>query len=155
MEFLKSKEQVIAERLGSVNEGATKYGDVWKVKSQIEIPKSLINAFISKAKKENNIDPREQWGDADLAEMFVTYIAANFINIESLPVQAILGDQMKSAGEVQTTVQPGDVAQPAQPAQPAEGSQPVQPVQTQPVQPVQAQTQPAQGDVQTSIENQQ
>lgn len=154
MEFLKSKEQVIAERLGSVNEGATKYGDVWKVKTQIEIPKSLINAFISKAKKENNIDPREQWGDADLAEMFVTYIAANFINIESLPVQAILGDQMKSAGEVQTTVQPGDVAQPAQPT---EGSQPVQ---TQPVQPVQAQVQtqpvqPAQGDVQTSIENQQ
>ena len=73
---LKSKEQVVLEKLGSINESVYKMGDLFKVKTVIDIPKSLVNGFVSKAKKENGIDPKENWSDVDLAEMFVEYIKA-------------------------------------------------------------------------------
>jgi hypothetical protein len=109
MEYLKSKEQIVAEKLGSVNESVFKMGDTYKVKTTIDIPKSLINAFVSKAKKDHDIDPRENWSDVDLAEMFVNYINATFVNIESLPVNAILGEKAKAPGEVSTEVAPAEV----------------------------------------------
>lgn len=123
MEYLKNKEQVIAEKLGSVNESVFKMGDIYKVKATIDVPKSLINAFVSKAKKDHDIDPRENWSDVDLAEMFVNYISATFVNIESLPVNAILGEKAKTPGEVQTEVNPAEAITPV----PAVEETPVQP----------------------------
>lgn len=123
MEYLKNKEQVIAEKLGSVNESVFKMGDIYKVKATIDVPRSLINAFVSKAKKDHDIDPRENWSDVDLAEMFVNYISATFVNIESLPVNAILGEKAKTPGEVQTEVNPAEAITPV----PAVEETPVQP----------------------------
>lgn len=113
MQFLKTKEQVLLERLGSVNESVFKMGDTYKVKTTIDIPKSLINQFVSKAKKENNIDARENWSDTDLAEMFVNYICANYLNSESLPVTSILGESSESnqSQTIETTVAPEEVNQ--------------------------------------------
>jgi len=128
MEYLKNKDRVIAEKLGSVNESVFKMGDIYKVKATIDIPKSLINAFVSKAKKDHDIDPKENWSDVDLAEMFVSYINATFVNIQSLPVNAILGEKAKTPGEVQTEVNP------------AEAITPVPTVEETPVQPEPVQT---------------
>lgn len=113
MQFLKTKEQVLLERLGSVNESVFKMGDTYKVKTTIDIPKSLINQFVSKAKKENNIDARENWSDTDLAEMFVNYICANYLNSESLPVTSILGEsgETNQSQSIETTVAPEEVNQ--------------------------------------------
>lgn len=115
MDFLKNKEQVINDRLSSIHEQVFKTGDVYKVKTTIDIPKSVINAFVSKAKKENSVDPRENWSDTDLAELFVAYLAANFINVESLPVNAILGTADKTEGEANGEVQPEEVEAPIAP----------------------------------------
>ena len=142
---LKSKEQVVLEKLGSINESVYKMGDLYKVKTVIDIPKSLVNAFVSKAKKENGIDPKENWSDVDLAEMFVEYLKATFLNVESLPVSAILGENTKTPGDVQTDVQPQEV-QAQEPVQPIEAEaqevqgqvdaqEPVQPQAQAPVQP--------------------
>jgi hypothetical protein len=136
MIHLKSKEQIVAERSGSVME-ATKYGDTWKVKALVDVPKSLINAFVSKAKKENDIDPRETWGDEDLAQLFVNYVMATFVNIESLPVTAILGDKAKSTGEVSTDVQPQEMPDNGVAAGDAPLEQPIQPVQPAEIVPAQ------------------
>lgn len=114
--FLKSREQVILERTGAVCESVFKIGDVYKVKPIVDVPKSLINAFISKAKKEQDVDPREMWSDTDIAELIVSYVTKTFLNIDSIPVSAIMGE--KSTGDsavASTEVQP--VAQtPVQPA---------------------------------------
>lgn len=147
---LKSKEQVVLEKLGSINESVYKMGDLYKVKTVIDIPKSLVNAFISKAKKENGIDPKENWSDVDLSEMFVEYIKATFLNVESLPVSAILGETTKTPGEVQGEIQDVQAQEPVQPVQPvtqevqgevqAQVQEPVQPVQggvQEPIQPIQ------------------
>ena len=106
---LLSKEKVLSLRMNGINESVFKHGDTFRVKTTIDIPKSLINAFVSKAKKEHDTDPRENWSDIDLAEIFVKYISANFINIESLPVDAILGEPAKTPNEITTDVQPTEI----------------------------------------------
>lgn len=108
--FLKSKENVVSDRLGSVHEAVFKMGDVYKVKTTIEIPKSVINAFVSKAKKENGVDPRENWSDTDLAELFVDYISTNFMNIESLPINSILGTNSDTnTNDASATLEPEEL----------------------------------------------
>lgn len=124
MEYLKTRDQVNDSKLGSIHESVFKIGDVYKVKTTIEIPKSLINGFVSKAKKEHNIDPRENWSDIDLAEMFVNYVTANFLTVESLPVQELLGD--KQANPDETTIQPAEAQAATTPTD--------EPAQTQPAQ---------------------
>lgn len=110
MKFLKTREQLIEQQLGSLHESVFKHGDVYKVKTIIEVPKSVINQFVSKAKKENDIDPRENWSDVDLAEMIVNYVAANFITVESLPVAEILGEKVSDPNS--TTVAPEEIGAP-------------------------------------------
>lgn len=139
MRNILTKEQVVSQRFGALNESVFKQGDIYKVKSTVEIPKSLINAFVSKAKKENDIDPRESWSDMDLAEMFVQYIAQNYITIESLPVGEILGTEAKSPSEIQTDVQPAEMSQSQEPIQiqepvqevPAGDNEPTAEIQTE------------------------
>ena len=104
-----SKENLLKIRLGSINEAVFKQGDLYKVKTTLDVPKSLINAFVSKAKKEHNVDPRETWSDMDLAEMFVNYITATYLNIDSIPVDAIMG---APETEVTAEVTPGEATTP-------------------------------------------
>lgn len=106
MNHLKSKEEVLKERMNAIHESVFKMGDLYKVRTTVDIPKSMINAFVSKAKKEHGVDPRENWSDTELSEMFVSYIMANFVNIESLPVNAILGEPTKTPGEIETDITP-------------------------------------------------
>lgn len=134
MEFLKNKSEIVTGQIGSIHESVYKMGDMFKVRTVIDIPKSLINAFVSKAKKEHGIDAKENWSDIELAEMFVKYITTNFMNVESLPVNAILGDIPEN--EVSTEIQQEEPVQPQ--------SQPEEPVQTEfttEVQPEEAQAQ--------------
>lgn len=109
MKFLKTREQLLAQKLGSLHESVFKHGDVYKVKTVIEVPKSVINQFVSKAKKENDIDPRENWSDVDLAEMIVNYVAANFITVESLPVAEILGEKVTDPNSA--TITPEEIGE--------------------------------------------
>lgn len=133
---LLNKDSVLSLRMNAINESVFKHGDIFKVKTTVDIPKSLINAFVSKAKKEHDTDPRENWSDVDLAEMFVNYICANFVNIETLPVDAILGEPQKTPGEISTEVQPTEVELSVQPS-----TQPSAQAQAQPQPNVQAQAQ--------------
>lgn len=104
MEFIKSKEEVLKARLNSITESVFKMGDVYKVKTVIEVPKSLINAFVSKSKKEFEKDPRDVWSDTDLAEMFASYVATTFMNIDSIPLDAIMGEKEETPGAVTTEI---------------------------------------------------
>jgi len=101
--MLQNREDVFNNSLNRIYEGAFKIGDTYKTKAIINVPKSLINAFVSKAKKQG-IDPREMWSDTDLAEMFITYVTTHYLNNDSLPVEAILGEPDKSKEEVKTII---------------------------------------------------
>jgi len=128
--MLKTKEQLVGERLGSVTE-AYKIGDTYMIK--LSIPKTIVNGFISKAKKEG-IETKENFSDSDIAELIAAYVANTFINVDSLPVAGVLGDSDKK--EVRAEVQPTEVPQPmnAQPIQPISdvtAAQPLTPAQSE------------------------
>lgn len=133
-----TKAQVIAQRSGALNESTFKMGDLYRSKVIIDVPRSLINAFVSKAKKENGIDARETWSDIDIAELMIEYMKATYLNVESMSVTNILGEQTKTPGDVQTDIQPEENVQ--------------EPIQAQ--EPVQAQTQTQPQEVQTEIQAQ-
>lgn len=149
MKFLKTREQLLAEKLGSLHESVFKHGDVYKVKTIIEVPKSVINQFVSKAKKENDIDPRENWSDVDLAEMIVNYVAANFITVESLPVGEILGEKVSGSEEKSTTVGPEDISDTVvTPEGELQSGGAAQPAPDEPMQPVAASADEPSGEIQ-------
>lgn len=120
--MLKTREQILASIKGSVNESTFKIGDIFKVKPIVDVPKSLINAFVSKAKKEQDVDPRENWSDTDLAELMVNYIVSTFMNVDSIPVEAIMGDK-KPAASIQVQEPAQAIVQPAQTSQPVQAAQ--------------------------------
>lgn len=131
--MLKTKEQLVGERLGSVTE-AYKIGDTYMIK--LSIPKTIVNGFISKAKKEG-IETKENFSDSDIAELIAAYVANTFINVDSLPVAGVLGDSDKK--EVRADVQPTEVPQPMN-VQPVASTQPISDVTA--AQPLTPQVQP-------------
>jgi hypothetical protein len=143
-----SKQQLLSHRKGSLNESIFKMGDIYRAKVIIDVPRSLINGFVSKAKKENGIDARETWSDMDIAELMIEYLKTTYLNVESMSVINILGEKNITPGDVQTDIQPEEnVENPIQPQ--GENTQP-QGENTQP----QGQTQPQEIQAQIQPQNQ-
>lgn len=147
---LRKKDQIIKESVLQVN-------DIYKVRTFIDIPQSLINAYVKKVKDTTGKNLRQFFGDVDIAEEVVKYINTNFLNVDQIPAGALMGDA-QSQGETQIDSQPQAQAQPAQ-AQTEDQPQAQAPqAQAQPVQ-AQPQTQPqtqaeAQPQVQVQAESQ-
>lgn len=123
------------EKVVAVNENVYKIGDTFMVRSTIEVPSTLVNAFMKKVKTEKSPDILDSWSHTDIAEALVKYVTFKFLNIETIPVQAITGDEAQpqpGAQMVQPTAQPlvQPVVQPL--VQPTAQVQPtVQPVDAQ------------------------
>ncbi len=76
--------------------------DVYRVSLDVDVPKSLINAYIKKVKDETNKDIRQTKAEAALAEQLVAYVNQNFLVIENLPVDMVTSTDQKA---VQAQVQ--------------------------------------------------
>jgi len=127
----KNREDIIKEAVLQVN-------DIYKVKTMIDIPQSLINSYIKKVKDTTGKNLRTFFGDVDLAEEIVKWVTMNFLDVDKIPGGALMGGQTQAQpqGEVQpqaqtevqpqaqTEVQPQVEAQPE--AQPTEGQVQVQ-----------------------------
>jgi hypothetical protein len=137
----KNREDIIKEAVLQVN-------DIYKVKTMIDIPQSLINSYIKKVKDTTGKNLRTFFGDVDLAEEIVKWVTMNFLDVDKIPGGALMGGQTQAQpqGEVQpqaqTEVQPQaqTEVQPQVEAQPTEG----QPTEGQ-VQ-VQTEAQPTEGE---------
>lgn len=114
-----------------VLEGAQLYDDTWKVRTRIEIPSSLINAYIKKVQSETGEDPKKRWSEQEIAEELANYVTTAYMTVENLPTSII------SSGTKQPTIQ----------------SQEEMPIETQVQEPVQTQV-PGQGQVQTQVPGQ-
>jgi len=133
----KHREEIIKESVLQVN-------DIYKVKTMIDIPQSLINAYIKKVKDTTGKNLRQFFGDVDLAEEIVKYITLNNLDVDKIPGGALMGGQTQGQGQAQ---------------QPAQGQEPMM-AQTQPAQgqaPTQGQPQaqaqqPAQGQPQVQVQ---
>lgn len=90
----KNREEIIKESVLQVN-------DIYKVKTMIDIPQSLINAYVKKVKDTTGKNLRQFFGDVDIAEEIVKYINMNNLDVEKIPGGALMG-----GGQAQTQTQP-------------------------------------------------
>lgn len=103
----KKKENVIKEAVMQVN-------DVYKVNTMIDIPQSLINAYVKKVKDTTGDDIRKFFGDVNIAEEIVKYLTKNFLDVDHIPAGALTGKEE----DIQETPQEEPQAQVQPQAQP-------------------------------------
>lgn len=134
----KNREEIIKESVLQVN-------DIYKVKTMIDIPQSLINAYVKKVKDTTGKNLRTFFGDVDIAEEIV-----KFINMDNLDVDKIPGGALMGGGQTQAQTQPEAQPQVQVEVQPQAQTQEDPQAQTQSAQteeaPAQAQEAPAQGE---------
>ena len=153
----KRKDEIIKESVLQVN-------DIYKVRTMIDLPQSLINAYVKKVKDVTGKNVRQFFGDVDIAEEIVKYINTNFLNVDQIPAGALTGDaqgaQPGMPGQAQMGAQPG---QPDMTQGPAQSQGQVAPQgqapqgQAQPgsaQQPVQGQAQPGAQNGQVQVQTQ-
>lgn len=102
-----------------VVEGAQLFDDAWKVRTRVEIPTSLINAYVKKVQAETGEDPRKKWSEQELAEEITKYVSTAFLTVENLPStivsnieqqpQVQVQEEMPVDAEVETQVQEPEV----------------------------------------------
>lgn len=162
------REEIIKESVLQVN-------DIYKVKAMIDIPQSLINAYVKKVKDNTGKNLRQFFGDMDLAEEIVKFVAQTGLDSDKIPANALVGGAQTQAqtgaqqvpqGQAQVQTEPQAQAQPAQPQAQGQGQAQAQPTQGQgqaqaqpQAQPQaqaqgQAQAQPAQGQGQVQVQTQ-
>ena len=130
----KNREEIIKESVLQIN-------DIYKVKTMIDIPQSLINAYVKKVKDTTGKNLRQFFGDVDIAEEIVKYINMNNLDVEKLPGNALMGGaqgqgqtqpQGETEGEAQAQAQPqaqpqaqaqGEAQPQAQPQAQAQGEE--------------------------------
>lgn len=128
-------ENVTVNTQDVVNEGAQLFDDVWKSRMRVEIPVSLISAYVKKVQSETGEDPRKRWSEQEIAEEIANYVTTSFMTVENLPTSII------ASGQKQPTVQ----SQEDMPAETQVQPQAQSPVQEPSIQPqAPAQETPAQ-----------
>jgi len=120
----RKKEEIIKESVLQVN-------DIYKVRTFIDIPQSLVNAYVKKVKDTTGKNLRQFFGDVDVAEEIVKYINTNFLNVDQIPAGALMGDA-QSQVEGQPQAQPEAQVQPQAQPQAQPQSQPQAQPQSQP-----------------------
>jgi hypothetical protein len=95
----KKREEIIKEAVLQVN-------DIYKVKSTIDIPQSLINAYVKKVKDNTGKNLRQFFGDMDIAEEIVKHVAQTGLDADKLSATALVGgSQEQSQGQSQPQAQ--------------------------------------------------
>ena len=114
--IVKNREELIKEAVLQVN-------DIYKVKTMIDIPQSLLNSYIKKVKDTTGKNLRTFFGDVDLAEEIVKWVTMNFLDVEKIPGNALMGgaqgqvqaqSQMQGQPQVQVESQPQTQEEPMQ-----------------------------------------
>ena len=93
MKHLRKFEKYTAERkqLEIIKESVLQVNDIYKVRTFVEIPQSLINSYVKKVKDTAGKNLRQIFGDIDIAEEIVKYVNTNYTNIDKLPADALMG----------------------------------------------------------------
>ena len=92
-----------------IKESVLQVNDIYKVRTFIDIPQSLINAYVKKVKDTAGKNLRQFFGDVDIAEEIVKYINLNYLNVDKIPAGALMGDgqaQVQTQSEVSTEETP-------------------------------------------------
>jgi len=144
-----------------IKESVLQVNDIYKVRSLVDIPQSLINAYVKKVKDTTGKNLRQFFGDVDIAEEILKWVTLNNVDVDKIPAGALTGDAQGQAqpgqaqpGQAQAGQAQAGQAQAGQ-AQAQPGQAQSQPGQAQPEQEApQAQAQQGQVQVQTEAQPQ-
>lgn len=94
MKFIKQFESYNIERKRTqyIKEAVLQVNDIYKVKTMIDIPQSLINAYVKKVKDTLGKDIKQFFSDIDIVEEIVKYINTTYLNVDNIPAGALTGD---------------------------------------------------------------
>jgi hypothetical protein len=95
-----TEEVTVSVEDNEVYEGAQLFDATWKVRTRVEIPTSLLNAYIKKVKDESGEDVRKKWSEQELAEEITKYVTTSYLTIENLPTTIV--SNASSEPKVQT-----------------------------------------------------
>ena len=146
----KNREEIIKESVFQVN-------DLYKVKTMIDLPHSLINAFVKKVKDTTGKNLRQFFCDVDIAEEIIKYVTTTFLDIDKIPGGAIMGGQTQAQtqgqGQVQVQTEPQAQTEPQTQVQPEAQPQAQEPTEGEFEEPAQEEAQaPVEGQTQEEEE---
>lgn len=104
----------------TINEGAQLFDNTWKVRTRVEIPTSLINAYVKKVQQDTGEDPRKKWSEQELAEEITKYVTTSYLTIENLPVTIVANASAEPKTQTQEEMPAETQVQP-----PAQATEPV------------------------------
>ena len=98
--IVKNRNEIIKEAVLQVN-------DIYKVNTMIDIPQSLINAYVKKVKETTGKNVRQFFGDVNIAEEIVKHITQEYLNVDKLSPNFLMGGQVEGqeSGQVETQAQ--------------------------------------------------
>ena len=85
-----------------IKESVISVGDLYKVRSMVDIPQSLINSYVKKVKDTTGKNLRQFFGDVEIAEELVKHITTTGLDIDKIDGSALMGG---AQGQGQTTAQ--------------------------------------------------
>ena len=74
-----------------------KVDNTFKVKPIADISQSLINSYVKKVKEETGKELKDFFSEMDLAEALVKYVIEKGLDADSIPSNALLGENAESA----------------------------------------------------------
>ena len=92
----------------AMNESVLQVGDLYKVRSMVDIPQSLINSYIKKVKDTTGKNLRQFFGDVEIAEELLKFITISNLDVDKIPGNALMGGSQAQSQGTQVQV---DVAQ--------------------------------------------
>jgi len=84
-----------------IKEAVIQVNDIYKVKTMVDVPQSLINSYIKKVKDTTGVNARQLWSDVDIAEEIVKYIASTYTNVDQIPASVIAGGEEEVVAPVE------------------------------------------------------
>ena len=88
-----------------IKESVLQVNDIYKVRTMVDIPQSLINSYVKKVKDVTGKNVRQFFGDVDIAEEIVKWVNLNFLNVDQVPAGALTGDAQGQPEVVQGQAQ--------------------------------------------------
>ena len=88
----------------AMNESVLQVGDLYKVRSMVDIPQSLINSYVKKVKDTTGKNLRQFFGDVEIAEELLKFITVSGLDVEKIPGNALMGGSQAQAQGTQVQV---------------------------------------------------
>ena len=88
----------------SIRESVLQMDDTYKVKIMVDVPQSLVNAYVKKVKDVNDTDLRSFYGDVDIAEELVKHVVDKGLVVDAIGANVLVSGEEGAVETLDTDV---------------------------------------------------